>query len=160
MDAKRSQFKTWGRNRSVRLRGFDYREHAPYHVVIAARSGTTPFTDARVAEKTCELIICGAGEAGAYLGAYCLMPDHLHLLISPDRSAMTLGELVGRLKGLTTNESWKLRWTGTLWQKRFYDHIVRKSEGIAEVARYIYENPDRKGLTADYPYRFVDGDLV
>ena len=73
------------------------------------------------------------------------MPDHLHVLLSPDRSGMSLGDLIGRIRGTTTNESWKLGWSGQLWQKRFYDHIVRKSEGVTEVARYIFENPDRKG---------------
>ncbi len=64
-----------------------------------------------------------------------------------------------RASTATTNESWKLGWGGRLWQPRFYDHIVRKSEGIAEVARYIFENPDRKGLADDYPFRFVDTEL-
>ncbi len=160
MPSNQSRLKTWGRNRSVRLPGFNYRKHTPYHVVMCARSGTTPFADLKLAEMTCESIVRIAGDAGAYVGAYCLMPDHLHVLISPDRSAMALGELIGRLKGVTTNKSWNLGWSGQLWQKRFYDHIVRKSEGIANVARYIYGNPDRKGLGADYPYRFVDQDLA
>ncbi len=151
---------TWGRNRSVRLPDFDYREHVPYHVTVCARRGTTPFTNRELAAIACESLSCLCNEYRAYLGAYCLMPDHLHILVSPDRSGMTLGNLIGRIKGTTTNKSWKLGWSGQLWQKRFYDHIVRKSEGIVEVARYLFENPDRKGLPSEHPFRFVDTELV
>ncbi len=160
MSEPTSQHKTWRRNRSVRLADFDYREHAPYHVTVGARHGTTPFTEAKLAKMVCETLSCVCEECGAYLGAYCLMPDHLHILVSPDESGMRLGDLVGRFKGKTTNASWKLGWSGQLWQPRFYDHIVRKSEGIAQVGRYILENPDRKGLPDDYPFRFVDPALV
>ena len=151
---------TWHRNRSVRLPNFDYREHVPYHVAICARHGTTPFTNRELAVMVCETLSRLCNEYRAYLGAYCLMPDHLHVLLSPDRNGMSLGDLIGRIKGTTTNESWKLGSSGQLWQKRFYDHIVRKSEGITEVARYIFENPDRKGLPHDYPFRFVDPELA
>ena len=88
------------------------------------------------------------------------MPDHLHVLLSPDRSGIELGDLIGRFKGITTNAGWKLGWSGPLWQPRFYDHIVRKSEGIAKVAQYIYENSDRAGMPIDYPFRFVDPKCV
>ncbi len=143
----------------MRLPNFDYREHYPYHVIVCARPDTRPFTDPDVANMVCESLCRMCEKCGAYVGAYCLMPDHLHMLISPDRSGITLGSLVGRIKGVTTNASWKLGWSGRLWQARFFDHIVRKSEGIADVAQYIFQNPDRKGMAEDYPHRFVDPDL-
>jgi putative transposase len=154
------RYKTWRRSHSVRLPGFDYREHVPYHVIIGALRGTKPFVDAQLAQMVCDMLYRTCDVCGAYLGAFCLMPDHLHLLISPDRSGMSLGNLVGRIKGATTNKSWQLGSTGTLWQNRFYDHVVRRSEGIAHVARYIYDNPDGEGLPNDYPYRFVDPALT
>ncbi len=42
------------------------------------------------------------------------------------------------------------------WQKDFFDHIIRKEEGLVNVAKYILENPVRKGLVAhwqEYPYK-------
>lgn len=155
-----TRYKTWGRSRSVRLAGFDYREHVPYHVTVCAKKGTQPFTDSALALMVCETIERMCDECDAYVGAYCLMPDHLHILLSPDESGLPLGDVIGRIKGLTTKRSWALGFSGILWQARFYDHIVRKSKRIASVARYIYENPDRRGLSVDYPYRFVDGSLV
>jgi len=47
-----------------------------------------------------------------------------------------------------------------LWQKNFYDHIVRKEESILKIAEYILNNPVRKGMALrweSYPYsRMVD----
>jgi len=154
------RYRTWGRNRSVRLDGFDYRDHFPYHVTICARVGTNPFDRASIAEMVCKTLQEYLKPSNAYLGAFCLMPDHLHVLLSPDRSELALGQLIGRFKGLTTNASWKFGWRGPLWQARFYDHIVRNREGIAKVGQYVYENSDRAGLPVDYPYRYVAGDLI
>ena len=42
-----------------------------------------------------------------------------------------------------------------LWQKSFYDHVVRKEENLNSVAEYIFNNPVRKGMVEnydDYPF--------
>ncbi len=117
MSSSQRRLKTWGGNKSVRLGDFDYAQHAPYHVIVRSRPGTTPFVDGRLAATVCKILRETADELGAYLGIYCLMPDHLHVLLSPDRSALTLGGLVGWFKGLTTNASWSLGWAGKLWQR-------------------------------------------
>jgi REP element-mobilizing transposase RayT len=43
----------------------------------------------------------------------------------------------------------------SIWQISYYDHVVRRDEDLAEIMRYIWNNPVRAGLTsepADYPY--------
>jgi len=150
------RLRTWGGNKSVRLRGFDYSEHVPYHVVVRAVGHSTPFVDDRLATSCCRLLVDVCDKLNAYLGCYCLMPDHLHILLSPDQSGLQLGSILGRYKSLTTRQSWTFGHCGRLRQPRFYVHIVRKSEDIVAVARYIYENPDRKGLEKEYPYRWFD----
>lgn len=152
--------KTWGKNRSVRLPGFDYREHAPYHVIICAREGSRPFSTVPLAAATCNILEEMAASLNFYLAAYCLMPDHLHILLSPAGSKLSLCEVIGRFKGKTTNNSWKFGWQGQLWQDRFYDHIVRKDESITETAKYILDNPMRASLGESYPYRWADPEIL
>ncbi len=154
-----SPLKTWGQNKSVRLQDFDYHEHAPYHVIVRCRPGAAPFGRTVMATMAAEALTTLLGELNAHLGAFCLMPDHLHVLLSPDQSGRSVGEIIGRYKGITTKRSWFLGWEGRLWQAPFYDHIVRRSESIVDVARYIYENPDRRGLSSEYPYRWVDAQV-
>jgi len=157
---KREQYKTWGKNRSVRLAGHDYREHFPYHIVIHAIAGASPFANHELARTTCNELRSLAESRQFYLATYCLLPDHLHVLLSPADSGLSVGEFIGQFKGRTTNQSWKLGWRGKLWQPRFYDHIVRASEGVPQTARYILENPFRAGLGENYPFRWRDPALA
>jgi hypothetical protein len=44
---------------------------------------------------------------------------------------------------------------GRLWQARFYDHVMRTGEDGRRMAKYILDNPVRKGLVEEagmYPY--------
>jgi len=85
--------------------------------------------------------------------AYCLMPDHLHLEISP--KAGNFVDLINRWKSYTANVLRKSGLKGSCWQRSFYDHALRKDEEIQTVAEYIVNNPVRGGLAEkwkDYPY--------
>ena len=133
-----------------RLQGFNYADsdHA-YFVTICAADRATPFKRTDMAQTVVDSLMWLRQHRGVSIYAYCLMPDHLHLLLQlPARSA-PLGTIVGSMKSFTTHESWKLGRRGTLWQERFYDHIVRKSEDGERIALYILENPVRKGLVVD-----------
>jgi REP element-mobilizing transposase RayT len=159
-----------------RLPGFDYADpDAVYFLTLRARTGT-PFTDPRLADEVIASLQWLRKHRGITLYAYCLMPDHLHLLlqlpeneqgtVAPAPSGrprpaaiadpkLALGTLIGSFKSFTTNRSWKLGRRGLLWQVRYYDHIVRKTEDGRRIAQYIIENPVRKGVVADpddYPY--------
>ena len=77
---------------------------------------------------------------------YCLMPDHLHLLSGTSSEDISVLTLINRFKGKSTRIGWKYGIRGSLWQKRNYDHILRKSEDILKAAEYILNNPIRRGL--------------
>jgi len=79
---------------------------------------------------------------------YCLMPDHLHYLISPIEDSISTLTFTDQFKGKTTNLSWKFGWHGKLWQPRSYDHIVRAEESLVAIAQYILDNPERKQLVS------------
>jgi len=91
--------------------------------------------------------------------AYCLMPDHAHLLLSASER-MDVVRFVGMWKGKTTRIGWKHGLTGGWWQARFYDHVLRREEDLREVCRYILLNPVRADLADDWhDYPFA-GSLV
>jgi REP element-mobilizing transposase RayT len=139
-----------------RLQGFNYHstDHV-YFVTMRARTGTTPFTDPALAEMCLASRHWRRADRGVELYAFCLMPDHLHLLLRLTDARRDLGHVIGAFKSFTTTQSWKKGWKGVLWQPRFYDHIVRGEEDARTKARYIVANPERKGLVAQgetYPY--------
>ena len=83
---------------------------------------------------------------GAWIGAYVIMPDHLHLFIATDNEKVTLAAW---MKSLKNTISKALRSTGVTppdWQKTFFDHLLRSSESYSEEWNYVRQNPVRAGL--------------
>ncbi len=64
-------------------------------------------------------------------------------------------EHIARLKSYTTKIAWSLGLSGPLWQRSSYDVILDGHRPTEEIARYILDNPVRKGLVAqwdEWPY--------
>jgi putative transposase len=87
-----------------------------------------------------------------------LMPDHLHVIVSPkeDRDAK-LGNFSGALKRWMREEldaSWQ-------WQPGCFDRLPRSDESLETKWRYLQENPVRAGLvkdSGDWPYQIGLGE--
>lgn len=105
-----------------------------------------------------------------HLLAYCIMPNHVHLLIRHFSSDMLpiskrkdkgspLSETMQLIKGATAkycNEALGL--TGTFWQHESYDYLVRNREEQDKILQYIVKNPVKAGIVeneTDYSYTFV-----
>ncbi len=91
-------------------------------------------------------------EFGVY--AYCVMPDHLHLELFGLADRSNLSMFVHNLKGITCVPAARLGHP-RLWQRSFYDHILRSGDDPDSVAWYIAQNPVRKGLVQsarDWPW--------
>ena len=86
--------------------------------------------------------------------AYCVMPDHFHLLVQGLAASSNLLAFVKTLKQKTAFE-FERKFHRDLWQNKFYDHILRPNDSVEAVAAYIWLNPVRKGLcdtAQDYPF--------
>ena len=71
---------------------------------------------------------------------YQIMADHVHLVIfieaGGEEPPPTLSRMVQQFKGTVTK-----RVGFSIWQKSFYDHVIRNDESYLGVWRYIDENP-------------------
>jgi REP element-mobilizing transposase RayT len=83
------------------------------------------------------------------LDRYVIMPNHIHMIlqIPAGGAEHTIGEYVGMFKSLTLNYWRKIcnregKVMGTLWQRNYYEHILRNEADYLEKLRYIQENPD------------------
>ena len=86
--------------------------------------------------------------------AYVFMPDHSHWLVEGLNDDSDLEEFVARWKQ-QTGWAWHQRSGSRLWQKGYWDRVLREDETPLSFARYIIENPVRAGLVADvrdYPF--------
>lgn len=84
--------------------------------------------------------------------AAVVMPDHVHWLLEQGKDVVSV---VGRFKTESTRFAWALGYGGRLWQRSFFDTMVRSERLLAVARRYVIENPLRRGLVddvADYPW--------
>jgi len=84
---------------------------------------------------------------GYKLHAYVIMPDHLHLLISPLESVEKSVQLIKG--GFSFRAKRELQWNGEIWQKGFTDHRVRDEEDWGRHLEYIRQNPVDARLVED-----------
>ena len=78
--------------------------------------------------------------------AHVIMPNHVHLLCTPQSS---LSEVVRRVKGPTAYEANKiLGRSGKFWQDEYFDRLVRNPAEFARIKRYIEWNPVKAGLAS------------
>ena len=84
---------------------------------------------------------------GWAVGSYCIMPDHVHFFCTDSERGTTLSAFVGRWKEWTTK---RLRQVidlqGAVWQKGFFDHLLRSSESYSAKWEYVRNNPVRAKL--------------
>jgi putative transposase len=77
--------------------------------------------------------------------AYCAMPDHLHALVFGLDATSDMLVFLKEMKQKTAYQ-FQRRFHCSLWQKKFYDHILRPKDSPEQVPAYIWMNPVRKGL--------------
>jgi putative transposase len=101
----------------------------------------------------------GENDFGVAVGRYVILPDHLHLFVAlPDN--IRFGDWVGTLKRVLARSLGTAASADPIWQRGFFDHLLRSSESYSEKWNYVCENPVRAGLVSnadDWPY---SGEIV
>ena len=110
----------------------------------AARSGPRHLSIPRVAGLVNECIRFG-GVRDYDLHAWVVMPNHVHLLITPRTE---VSGFIRRLKGFTARQANALldRTGQAFWQEESYDHLVRTPKEFSRIEGYIFNNPVKAGL--------------
>jgi len=121
-----------------------------YHV-LNRRVARLPLFDKRADYAAFEKILAEAHAATRIrIAAYCLMPNHWHLLLWPRRD----GELSEMLRWITVTHTqrWhahhKTAGTGPVYQGRFKSFPVQTAEHFLTVARYVERNALRAKLVS------------
>ncbi len=87
--------------------------------------------------------------------AWCVMPNHVHVLIET-RECWPLAGIVQAWKSFTAKAiNTHLRRGGSLWQRDYFDRFIRDDLHLAATVAYIDDNPVRAGLverTEDWPF--------
>lgn len=134
----------------------------PYHVTQRGNRRQQTFFADQDYELYRDLLGEAARKAGSEVWAYCLMPNHVHLIVVPshaDGLRMTFADAHRRYTAFINARH---RWTGHLWQGR-YGAVAMDEAHLMAAARYVAFNPVRAGLTKrpqDWPWSSVRAHLA
>lgn len=156
-----------GRRFSLRLKGYNYAWPGAYFVTVCTQNrlfllelpevkGMVERTWRKLEERF----------SNVELDQFVVMPNHIHGIITITSQAT--GEHMGSplptvlqwFKTMTTNEyirgvkeqDWPA-FPGRLWQRNYYEHIVRDDEELNAVRQYIWSNPEQWESDSENPNR-------
>ena len=157
------------KRKDIRLKNYDYSEPGAYFITICTKNKEKLLWNGELDAQKFDWKFVGArfarpqnlplSEIGialeqnlnkwnetyenVYLSSYVIMPNHLHIMvvILPDYSgrakhAPTISMMVAQFKGAVTKQIGE-----NIWQKLFYDHVIRDKYDYEEISKYTYENP-------------------
>lgn len=118
----------------------------PYHVIQRGNNKQTVFFDDRDKKLYLQLLNKFRKEDNCKLHAYCLMNNHIHLLITPlkDESLSKMMQKLSLRYTQLINKKYKR--TGRLWECRFHSCLIDKDNYLWAVCRYIETNPVRANI--------------
>ncbi len=125
-----------------------------YHVITRGNNRRQIFNSAADYEKFLSLLAVQKVKLPFFLYAYCLMTNHVHLLL--ERQASAVGRIMHRvLTGYAQYYNRRHRRVGHLLQGRHKAILCRSERYLAELVRYIHLNPVRANMVTrpeDYEY--------
>lgn len=142
----------------IRIQGHDYSEPGAYFVTICTAKREALFWNEGGGE-TCSPAAVSLSDTGIIVNReigklntvydavgvekYCIMPDHIHLVIRIDNDgrgrtqfAPTISRVIKQFKASITKQIGR-----PIWQKSFYEHCIRNRQDYDEIWRYIENNP-------------------
>ncbi len=153
---------------SIRLKGYDYSQAGAYFVTIVAWQREMLFgeiVDGKMIPNELGQIVCDEWEQTAVirpnveLGDYIVMPNHFHGIlifvddivgatrrVAPTKTTLqsdSLGAVMAQFKSIVTKRINGLRNVSGIpvWQRNYYEHIIRDDREMDRIHRYIESNP-------------------
>ena len=151
-----------------RLADYDYNQNGAYFITICTQDrkpilsqivgdgSPVPKTAGVIAEKTIMQIT--EKYPSVSVEKHVIMPDHIHILLRIDNGtgnpSPTLGNIIGWYKYQVTKEVNRQNYTAgeKLFQRSYYDHVIRNQQDYNAVWEYIEQNP-RKRMMQNNGYK-------
>jgi len=144
--------------KSLRLKNYDYSRCGLYFITICTHHRVKYFGEIlenQFMPNRAGMMIknrwCDMADRfdGLILDEYVVMPNHFHAILKIE-AKMLLGDIVGVFKSVTTNDYIKGvhddDWFGfekKLWQRNYYEHIIRDEKSYLTLSQYIQNNPSK-----------------
>jgi REP element-mobilizing transposase RayT len=147
--------------KSLRIKYYDYSQPGGYFITICAQNKYCFFGDINQSE----MVLNAAGQMAQEewdnlclrfpnitLDASIIMPNHMHAVIIMEENdkKVSLGSIIQAYKSITTNnyihgvrnKGW-LPFNKRLWQRNYFEHIIRNDQDLEMIREYIMTNPQK-----------------
>lgn len=139
------------KRKSIRLKGYDYSQEGYYFITICTYRKKKIFgniiNDKMVLSKygveaqKILLNIKNRLERKISIDYYIIMPNHIHfILILKNNNVINLKDFITTYKSTVTKKINKIE-TIKIWQRNYYEHIIRNEKELYAIIEYIENNP-------------------
>lgn len=153
------------RRKNIRLKNYDYSQNGYYFVTICTKDKQCILWDNHVGAPTGRPELSDIGVIvetaienipniyiNVHIDNYIIMPNHIHMIIVLQDSgegrpmgAPTISQIINQFKGFITKQAGY-----SIWQKLFYDRVIRNDHEYQEISEYIVTNPIKWELDKYY----------
>ena len=149
------------KRKSIRLPNYDYAQAGNYFITICTQDGRHYFGEI-VGATLCgrpnnphvmiqsRLLELNNRFDDVVIPEYVVMPNHVHFIVRKTHKETPLSAIIGWYKTMTTNDYIKGVKNGLyepfdkkLWQRNYYEHIIRNEEDYFKIAESIQNNPKK-----------------
>jgi len=124
--------------------------NTPHHIVQRGHNRQDVFVGDDDYNYYRDNLILFKSKFGCKIYAYCLMTNHIHLIVDPGENPESLSLLMKRVSARQTRYVNKLEnRTGSLWEGRYKSSVISTNEYLPACCRYIELNPLRAGMVDD-----------
>src|SRR5882724_2879505 len=141
-------------HKNIRLHLKNYVGQTAVFATLCCFERRPNFERSESCSATLQILREAAASRNFAVHAYCFMPDHLHLLAEGLNGQSDFLNFMKTFR-ICSSRHFAQSSDSPLWQKKFFDHILRSSESIESVALYIWLNPVRARLATnltEYPF--------
>lgn len=130
-------------------------DNSPCHIMVRGNQKQKTFFDEEDFMKYLELLKHYKREYDFRLYGYCLMPNHVHLILEVKDRLHLIKTMQGLNQAYTIWFNKKHNKVGHLWQGRYKSMIIQKDKYLFDCLEYVELNPIRAGISKspfEYPW--------
>ena len=150
------------KRKHIRLTEYNYAEEGYYFITVCTNNHECLLSKIELCRgEHCSPVLTSAGKivekylksmekiyTNIKIDEYIIMPNHIHILLIIHKGQLhSISKIMQQFKGKITKEL-----QHTIWQKSFYEHIIRNEKEYLKIKEYIIHNPTNWAKDMYYEY--------